>query len=414
MQSSAKFRVLLVFRRPSADAGAMLRGIAKYQRMNEPWTVFVDDDTGFECRSEHLWEQEWDGVICAHTTPSLVKTCAERNVPLVDLTDARPFPGVPQVRPDNVGVGHIAAEDLVERGYANFAYCGFSNELWSTERKNGFVEGLALLGKSCAVFETEGAFRYSPEWCGQQRMRIMAWLKQQPLPLALMACHDHRAVQVLAAAKECGLSVPEDLVVLGVNDDRACCEMAQPLLSSIPLDSCQAGYLAAENLAALMKGEVLLRDCTLVGPLGVVTRQSTDMLALEDRRLSTALRFIRDNAYRGISVEEVVRRTAVPRHELERGLRRHIGRSPQAEIRRLQMAEVKRLLQHTDSPLKDIADQVGFEYMEYMCVVFKRLVGKTPGKFRKESRGGLAPLVEDTVEAPQDHDLDLAAAAGGV
>jgi LacI family transcriptional regulator len=412
MQTKSKYRVLLVFRRPSADTGAMLRGIAKYQRMNEQWSVFVDDDTGFECRSEHLWEQEWDGVICAHTTPSLVQTCAARKVPLVDLTDGPGFPGISQVRPDNVAVGHIAAEDLVERGHANFAFCGFTNEVWSTERRSGFVEGLSLLGKSCTVLETEGASRYSPEWCNQQRMRIATWLKQQPLPLALMACHDHRAVQVLEAAKHCGLSVPEDLVVLGVNDDRACCEMAQPLLSSIPLDSCQAGYLAAENLATLMKGGVLLRDRTYVGPLGVTTRQSTDMLALEDRRLSAALRFIRDNACRGISVEEVVRRTAVPRHELERGLRRSIGRSPQAEIRRIQMAEVKRLLQHTDSPLKDIAEHAGFEYVEYMCVVFKRLVGKTPGKFRKDSRSGLASLVHGVVDEAHDHELGLAAAGG--
>jgi LacI family transcriptional regulator len=410
MPSKSKFRVLLVFRRPSADTGAMLRGIAKYQRLHGQWSVFVDDDTGFECRSEHLWEREWDGVICAHTTPSLVKTCAERKVPLVDLTDGPCFSGVPQVRPDNVAVGHMAAEDLVERGYTNFAFCGFSNELWSTERRNGFIEGLALVGKSCTVFESEGTCRYSPEWCGHQLQRITNWLKQQPLPLALMACHDHRAVQVMDAAKLCGLSVPEDIVVLGVNDDRACCEMAQPLLSSIALDSGQAGYLAAENLASLMSGESLLRANTSVGPIGVVTRQSTDMLALEDRRLSAALRYIRDNACRGITVEEVVRRTAVPRHELERGLRRHIGRSPQAEIRRIQMAEIKRLLQHTDNPLKDIAEHTGFEYVEYMCVVFKRLVGKTPGKFRKDTRSGSAPMVNDVLNGAEDHELGLAAA----
>ena len=410
MQLKPKSRVLLVFRRPSADTGAMLRGIAKYQRLHGQWSVFVDDDTGYECRSEHLWEQEWDGVICAHTTPSLVKTCLERKVPLVDLTDGASFDGIPQVRPDNVAVGHMAAEDLVERGYTNFGFCGFSNELWSTERRNGFVEGLALVGKSCAIFETESACRYSPGWCGHQLQQITNWLKQQPLPLALMACHDHRAVQVMDAVKQCGLSVPEDVVVLGVNDDSACCEMAQPLLSSIALDSCLAGYQAAEVLAALMRGDGVVRPGTFVEPVGVVTRQSTDMLALDDRRLSAALRYIRDNACRGLTVEEVVRRTAVPRHELERGLRRHIGRSPQAEIRRIQVAEIKRLLQHTDNPLKEIAEHTGFEYVEYMCVVFKRLVGETPGKFRKDSRGGVAALIDEPVAEVEDHEVGLAAA----
>ena len=388
----------------------MLRGIAKYQRLHEQWAVFVDDDTGFEGRSEQLWGQQWDGVISAHTTPSLVKTCQQRRVPLIDLTDGPLFAEVPQVRPANVAVGHMAAENLVERGYVHFGFCGFSNELWSAERRDGFVEGLELVGKSCSILESENACRYSPDWREEQMPLIVQWLRLQPKPLAVLACHDHRAVQVLDAAKLCGLSVPEDLAILGVNDDRACCEMAQPLLSSIALDSCRAGYLAAESLARLMSGLPVLRPSVLVEPTGVVTRQSTDMLAFEDKRLSAALRYIRDNACRGITVEEVVRRAGVPRHELERGLRRHIGRSPQAEIRRIQVAEIKRLLQYTDNPLKDIAEHAGFEYVEYMCVVFKRLVGETPGKFRKEARGGLISMVEDEVAEVEEHAEDLAAA----
>src|SRR5438874_2020978 len=109
------------------------------------------------------------------------------------------------------------------------------------------------------VLETEGASRYSPEWCSHQLSQISHWLKQQPLPLALLVCHDHRGVQVMDAVKQCGLSVPEDVLVLGVNDDLACCEMAQPQLSSIALDSSMAGFLAAECLATLMKGEPVPR-----------------------------------------------------------------------------------------------------------------------------------------------------------
>ncbi len=381
-----KLRVLLVFRRPSADTAAMLQGIAKYQRLHARWSVFVDDDTGFECRSENLWEEKWDGVICAHTTPSLVKTCLEQKVPLVDLTDGLAFAGIPQVRPDNVAVGHMAAEDLAERGHCHFAYCGFSNELWSTERRDGFIEGLALLRQTCSVMETVSPQRYSPDWDTRQVQLIAAWLEKQPKPLALLACHDQLAVQVLAAARLCEISVPEDLAVLGVNDDRASCEMSQPLLSSIALDASAAGYLAAERLAQVMAGQSLGPEQMLVAPSGVVTRQSTDTLAIADRRMVAALSFIREQACRGVTVEEVVHRVSVSRHDLERGFRKYIGRSPQAEIRRVQLTEIKRLLQHTDKPLKDIADLTGFEYVEYMCVLFKRLVGETPGKFRKSLR----------------------------
>ncbi len=211
MLQKPKFRVLLVFRRPSADTGAMLRGIAKYQRLHGQWTVFVDDDTGFEGRSEQLWGQEWDGVICAHTTPCLVKTCRERQVPLIDLTDGPHFSGIPQVRPDNIAVGHMAAEDLTERGYVNFGFCGFSNELWSRERQDGFREGLELIGRSCSILESENTCRYSPDWHEKQMPLIVQWLKRQPKPLAVLACHDHRAVQVLNAARLCGLPVVVDV-----------------------------------------------------------------------------------------------------------------------------------------------------------------------------------------------------------
>ena len=397
-----KLRVLLVFRRPSADTGAMLQGIARYQRLHARWSVFVDDDTGFECRSEYLWEQKWDGVICAHTTPGLVKTCLDRQVPLVDLTDAPPFAGIPQVRPDNVAVGHMAAEDLAERGHKHFAYCGFSNELWSNERRDGFIEGLGLLGQTCAVMETVSPQRYSPAWEDNQVQLIAAWLRKQPSPMALLACHDQRAVQVLEAAGLCGLSVPENLAVLGINDDKASCETSQPLLSSIALDANAAGYLAAEKLAQLMAGQSVVPEQMRVEPFAVITRQSTDMLAIEDRRISMAVRYIRENACRGLTVREVIRHVAAPRHDLERGFRKYIGRSPQTEIRRVQVAEIKRLLQYTDKPLKEIAELTGFEYVEYMCVMFKRLAGETPGRFRKGSLSGQPADSGDTREVTVD------------
>lgn len=407
-----KRRVLMVFDRRSGITGALLRGIAKYQQLYGQWSVFIDDESGAECRSERLWDQNWDGVISAHSTPILVRSCLERNVPLVDLTDGRPFAGTVQVRPANLAVGHMGAEDLAERGYRHFGFCGFSNELWSVERREGFVEALALLGLGCTVLECESPRRYSPDWAASQLALITAWLKRQPAPLALMACHDLLAVQVLEAARACERSVPEEVAVLGVNDDRACCEMAQPFLSSVALDFCQAGYLAAESLAGLMQGEPVLCSRRYVEPLGVVTRQSTDMLAFGDRRVSAALRFIRDNACRGLTVEEVVRRVAVPRHHLERGMRLHIGRSPQAEIRRVQVAEIKRLLQQTDKPLKDIAECTGFEYVEYMCVLFKRLVGETPGRFRKNAGGRFSAIGKATgvSDGPESDGAGLASA----
>jgi LacI family transcriptional regulator len=377
-------QVLLVFLMRFEESASMLQGITHYERSHRPWAAFLDDEARAEIDPQWLRTKRWSGVISRHTTPALVQGCAELGIPLVDLNDTPEFPGVPKIRPDNIALGHLGAEHFLERGFEHFGFCGFSNEPWACERRDGFVEALKLAGRTCDLFDVEYPGDVTPLWDAKQTAALAAWLEQVPKPAAVMSCVDMRAFQVMGAAQAAGLLVPEEVALLGVNNDSIRCDLSDPPLSSVAPNPFQSGYQAAELLDRMMRGEHVEAGTTRIEPLGVITRPSTDVLAIHDRSVATALSVIREHACHGISVEEVGRRASASRSQLEKKFRRYLGRSPQAEIRRVQMAKIKHLLLETDFPLKKIAELTGFEHMEYLSVVFKRLTGHTPGAYRKK------------------------------
>jgi len=366
----------------------MLRGVVHYERTHQIWTAFHDDQARAEIDPQWLDSKRWDGVISRHTTPGLVETCKKLKIPLVDLNDVPRFPGIPKIRPDNVAIGHLAAEHFLERGFRHFGFTGFSNDDWSCERREGFVEALQLAGRKCHVYDVNYPGDVTPAWDLDQISGLSDWLKRLPKPCGVMACFDLRAQQILTAAHAHGLLVPEEIAVIGSNNDPIRCELAYPPLSSVAPNAFQSGYRGAEVLAGMLAGDQVPDLDERIEPIGVVTRPSTDVLAIDDRSVAAALSFIRENACAGIKVDQVSRHAFASRSQLEKKFRRHLGRSPQAEIRRVQVAKIRQLLQETDFPLKRIAELTGFEHVEYMCVVFKRLTGHAPGAFRGKMQSG--------------------------
>jgi LacI family transcriptional regulator len=379
-------KVIVIINTSYGDSEAILNGILQYQREHGVWDVFVDYEGLAESDPEWLSQQPWRGVISRTTTQRLVDQCAAQKIPLSDLNDCTPFAGVPKVRPDNIAVGHMAAEDLYEKGFRHFYYCGYPNRDWSLDRRDGYFEALRLLGCHAEEFSLPFGCGLTPAEYAGVVAQMTNWLKTIPRPAAIMAAHDLRGRQILEAAQHLGIIVPEELAVIGVNNDEVRCELAFPTLSSVAIDHQRAAYLAAEQLALLMAGGSEAARDIRVEPIRIVTRNSTDSLAIEDRAISAALSIVRQEACRGITVDEIVRRATIPRARLERGFRTFLGRSPQAEIRRIQLLNIKQLLIETDLPLKQIAQLTGFEHVEYLSVTFKRIVGETPGRFRRAAR----------------------------
>lgn len=384
--------VLLIFLTRFEESMAMLKGIAHYERTHQLWTAFHDEQARVETEPYWLRSRKWDGVISRHTTPALVKACAKRKIPLVDMNDEPPFPGVPKVRPDNVAIGHLGAEHFLERGHQHFGFSGYSGENYACERRDGFIEALQLAGRKCELHEVNYAGDLNPIWDAEQISALGEWLKRLPKPVAIMACHDMRAQQILTAADFHGLLVPEEVAVLGANNDPIRCELSYPPLSSVAPNAFQSGYRAAEVLAEMLEGRKPHTYDQRIEPLGVVTRPSTDALAISDRNVAAALNYIRTNACSGLKVEAVSKHAFASRSQLEKKFRQYLGRSPQAEIRRVQVAKIRQLLIESDFPLKKIAELTGFEHVEYMCVLFKRLTGDSPGIYRKNNQANFTQL----------------------
>jgi LacI family transcriptional regulator len=201
-----------------------------------------------------------------------------------------------------------------------------------------------------------------------------------------MACYDIRGREVLDVCRQLGVSVPDQVAVIGVDNDELICDLADPPLSSVIPDTERTGYEAARLLDLLMAGQAELPLAHLIKPKGIAVRSSTDVLATDDIEVSIALRFIRAHALDGIKVEDVLRAVAVSRRVLESRFERLLGRTPHEEITRVQIERVKELLTETDLPLATIADRAGYKHVEYMSVVFKRETGIPPSQYREGVR----------------------------
>ncbi|MDP0499819.1 MAG: DNA-binding transcriptional regulator [Verrucomicrobiota bacterium JB022] len=385
LTDSTKNVALILQTRMEENIG-ILNGIAAYERENADWNFFLDDQSMSVSNHAWLFRREWDGVICRHRSSSLLEECVRRGIPCVDLDDSPILlPGVPKLRPDNLAVGHVAAEHFIERGFKRFAFCGFGNETWSCERRRGFMEAVQAVGCECSVLETIYTQQLTPDWDIAEQERIGAWVKELEHPLALMACNDLRALQVIAAVHQVGLSIPDEVAVLGSNNESVRANLSHPPLSSVPINAADWGYRAAQALHGLFDGKPVAAE-TFIDPGAVVVRRSTDILAVEDPAIVEALRIIQSEATGPLRVEDLARRVNLSRSLLERRFRKFLRRSPQEEIRNVKINKAKQLLLDTDMTLAEIAEAIGFEHPEYLSVMFKRLTSESPRDFRQRYR----------------------------
>lgn len=370
----------------------VLRGVTRYLRAMRPhqsWSVFLEQRELWA--SPPPWLKEWrgDGVICRKTSPALAKALASAGVPFVDLNDQSPVPDVPRIESDHAAIGAAAADHLLDRGFTHFAFCGFSDQAWSVGRRQGFTDRLSSRGHSCDVWQSPWTGPHAHPWEAEQG-EIATWVKSLPRPLGLMACNDMRGQHALDACQRVDVAVPEEVAVVGVDDDAVLCNLCHPPLSSVVPNAQRVGYEAAALLDRLMKGEAAPDGPLYVPPLGVTTRQSTDVLAIEEPAVASVVRFIRERACQpGFSMKDVLRHVGatapMSRSLLERRFRQHLGRSPQAEMRAVQVKRVKQLLAESDLPLAEVASLAGYAHPEYMSVAFKRETGQTPGQYRAGS-----------------------------
>lgn len=384
-------KIALLIEWSRAYGRGVLAGIANYVKAHETWKIYQTERR--LCDGAPGWLKNWqgDGVIARIENDELLRAIRKLDVPVVDLFEHQSTEGIPGVITDNRAIAHRAADHLIERGLEHFAYCGLPGIYSSEARGACFVEYLNRAGHEISVYDNPrqsgSAFiSTSEDYELRCEETVASWVSSLPKPVGLMACNDLRAHQVLMACSDQNIAVPEELAVIGVDNDELICELCHPPLTSIEQDCEGVGYQAAALLDRLLDGETPPVEPIRIEPLAVVPRQSTDIVAIGDADVAAAVHFIRGHACDGILVSDVVQHVQVSRSTLERRFSKLLGRSPKAEILRVRLDRVKYLLSMTDYPLAKIAQLAGFEYMESMCECFKRTTGQTPGKFRSEGR----------------------------
>ena len=390
MNPNRQFHVALIVETATVYGRRLLRGITRYVRTHGPWSVFLEQRGLTESVPAWLRDWEGDGVISRVTTPELAEHLRKIGKPVVDLTDMHGEIGLPRIWSDDQAIGSMAAQHLRERGFRYFAFCGFSDHHWSNQRREGFAGALTSSdGELCGSFESHWGGPEAHRWEDEQE-EICNWLGKLPKPVGIMASNDMRGQHVLDACTRMSIAVPEEVAVIGCDDDEILCELSNPPLSSVIPNPQRIGYEAAELLHTMMTSGSAARkkyfnERRAVGPLGVTTRQSTDVLAIEDPLIASAVHYIREHACTGLTVEQLLDNVEISRSMLERGFRRYVRRSPHAEIRHVQLKRVCQLLSETELPLDQIAELTGFKHPEYLSVVFKREMSETPGRYRQRA-----------------------------
>lgn len=381
-------RVAVVIEASNAYARGLLAGIHRHVREHEPWTIFLQEHGRGAPPLQPLARWQGDGVIARIETDAVARTLdtlrRRQRLTIVDVSAGRLLDGVPYVETDDAAIARLAADHFVERDFRHFAFLGDERFRWSDNRRAAFVEAIHARGRRVSVFEHGGA-GHGDRGMDEDKA-IERWLTGLPKPVALFACYDIRGRQALDACRRAGIAVPDEVAVLGVDDDELLCGLSTPPLSSVIPDAIGAGRLAASLLEQLMRGDRLEAEEWLLPPLGVATRQSSDVLAIDDPLVVAAVRFIRDRACTGIKVQDIVRELSTSRRILDDRFAARVGHTPHEEIARQQFRRVEQLLAETDLPLVKVAERCGFRHAEYMTVAFTRRHGLPPSRWRAQRR----------------------------
>ena len=367
----------------------IIQGVATYVQQRGGWSLYVEEDPLTKLPDFRTWGG--NGVIANFDARKVAQVVGGLDMPVVGVGGGYgwydPETHIPYFVSDNERVSQLAAEHLIDRGFRRLAFYGFMPtriNRWSEDRADAFRRAARRARIPCVVHvEHHGRAR---RWSSLQK-ELVAWLHSVEKPVGLMACNDAGARHVLEACRTAGFSVPDDVAVVGVDNDEMICELTTPPLTSVEQGARQMGYQAAALLDRLMAGEKIRRLKYPVAPVEVVTRRSTDALAVDDEDVAQAVRFIRSNACRGIQVPDVVEIVAVSRSTLEANFQAVMGRTIGQEIRRVQFERARQLVAGTNLPLKQVAAQAGIGSVQYMSAVFSSRLGMPPGDYRRRGRG---------------------------
>lgn len=362
-------QVILLLESSRGSGRALLRGFADYARHHGLW-AFEWEPGGLNEIWPRLNQLDAQGIVL-RDGKNIHKVLALGIPTVVVGHHQEEYPGVAHVLTDSTEAARLAAEHLLSCGFKNFGFCGPSHFRWSAARRLSFQTHLAAKGHTVNSFDdvTEGP---KHSW-GTQHRALSQWLKALPKPVGIMACNDDYAQHLVAACKGAGLHIPDQVGIVGVDNDELVCELASSPISSVAINFQRAGFDCARLLDRWMRQGTIPSPSRINAPAThVVPRLSTDILAVEDAHLMKALRYIRDHARENLRVADVARAGGLSRRALENRFRWTLGRSILQEIRRIRVDLIARMLVETDLPVSHIAEALGYENLQHIARYFRQ------------------------------------------
>lgn len=366
---------------------AIRRGIIEYAKTHGPWTFYEE-------APEYLWAltprqrlrnmRVWNatGILVGYGRYAAVRSLRLPTVVAMGTRhlDENHF----QIVTADREIGQMGARTLLGLGLRHFAYCGLGGMRFSDDRSAGFRQGIEDVGYSVDFYSS--TLRNPADYWNKETKQLANWLAALPKPAGLMACNDDRARMLLEICRTQNIHVPDEIAVLGVDNDEQVCKSAHPPLSSIALSAERGGFEAAALLASLMKGELPAVRVVTISPTHIVTRQSTDVLAIKDPVMVRSLRFIRENSNRNLLVADLAKAAGVSRRALQDLFQRFLDRTPMDEIHRCRTERISRLLVETNMTVGQIGEISGFEVDAHVARFFSRQTGMTPLAYRRKKR----------------------------
>ena len=396
MRNLAGRKVAIVYPASVPWIARCFDGIRRYARETGGWHLFSSpptlrgaEESALTLRSMRGWKG--DAIIAVSNDESELRYARRMGLPVVNLAGglAKSF-GVPRVMVNHFQAGQLAADHLLDRGLKHLAFFGWKDVWYSEQRHFGFRKRATEAGMHCDAFLRTPQEESNQTWA--QRIAVVSkWLKTLPRPVGILAAHDYRAQFLMEGCHEAGLRIPDDVAIIGMDNDETICEHSVPTLTSVSRNSEQVGWEAAALLDRMMRGEPIPAADLLLEPDGVVARQSTDMLYSSDPVAQCALIYMRAHLKKQFNIEQIAQHLGVSKRTLEMRFRESLQTSPHDFLTRLRVQHAQALIQ---MPLKRTMEQTalecGFGTFKAFYQAFRRITGDSPGAYRKKHK--LLPL----------------------
>jgi LacI family transcriptional regulator len=398
-QENRQYSVSLLFNANKVYDRQVIEGIGHYlQSTKVDWDVYLEEDCLARLNNLDNWEV--DGIIADFDDPLMQSALIDLDIPVIGVggsyQSSEDYPNVPYVATDNEAVVNCAYQHLKQKGLQRFAFYGFppdKEHRWALERERAIIALCEKDGFNCSVYR---GYKTQPDTWHYSMNRLADWIESLPLPVGMIAVTDARARHLLQACDKTNRLVPDQVSIVGIDDDDIARNLSRVSLSSVSQGCFEMGFQAAKLLHRQLNRQVPEKSSgaiskskpaprVLVPPMGIIQRQSTDFKALQDPYVIQAMHYVRQRACRGIKVEQVIDYVGISRSNLEQRFVKECGHSIHSEIHNEKLNRACKMLTETDTELAEIASSCGYSSIQYLYAVFKKHYSQTPKQYKRDA-----------------------------